>query len=65
MEDRLKYDVAIIGAGIIGTAIARQLKETSNDVKAILIEKESSFGKHQSSHNSGVIHSGKYAIPLF
>lgn len=51
--------MAIVGAGIIGTAIAREIKKNSNAVKTILIEKESSFGKHQSSHNSGVIHSGK------
>lgn len=58
MEDRLKYDVAVIGAGIVGTAIAREIKIKSKNVKIILIEKESHFGKHQSSHNSGVIHSG-------
>lgn len=57
LEERLQYDVAIIGAGIIGAAIARELKIKS-DAKCILIEKESSVGKHQSSHNSGVIHSG-------
>lgn len=65
LEERLKYDVAIIGGGIIGTAIAREIKIKSKNVKIILIEKESHFGKHQSSHNSGVIHSGTFVLIFY
>lgn len=64
LEDRLKFDVAIIGAGIVGTAIAREIKIKSKDVKTILIEKECSFGKHQTGHNSGVIHTGAYPFQI-
>ncbi|KAJ8949608.1 hypothetical protein NQ318_007370 [Aromia moschata] len=53
----LIYDVAIIGGGIIGVAIGRQITQRSKDVKCILIEKENVLGNHQTSHNSGVVHS--------
>ncbi|XP_023022959.2 L-2-hydroxyglutarate dehydrogenase, mitochondrial-like [Leptinotarsa decemlineata] len=63
LEEGICYDLAVLGGGIIGTAISREIKKKSLDTKTILIEKESDLGKHQSSHNSGVIHSGVYYKP--
>tara|TARA_Y100000590_G_C15746119_1_gene1022099 strand:- start:1298 stop:2401 length:1104 start_codon:yes stop_codon:yes gene_type:complete len=56
-----EFDVIIIGAGIIGLAIAHKLSTVYNNV--LLIEKENSFGHHISSRNSEVIHSGIYYNP--
>ena len=57
-----EYDIVIIGAGIIGCALANELSERF-DIKIAIIEKESSVGHHASSRNSGVIHSGFYYKP--
>ena len=57
-----EYDIVIIGAGIIGSALANELSERF-DIKIAIIEKESSVGHHASSRNSGVIHSGFYYKP--
>ena len=48
------YDVTIIGGGIIGTAIARELMRY--DVRAVLVEKEVEVGFGTSKSNSGIIH---------
>lgn len=50
--------IIIIGAGIIGLAIGRELSRTYEDI--LVVEKESGFGKHTSSRNSEVVHSGIY-----
>ncbi len=50
--------ITIIGAGIIGTSIARQLLLDNPDLEVILLEKEPALGYHQSGRNSGVLHSG-------
>lgn len=59
----LYYDAIIIGGGIIGTAIAKTLQETSPNLKVALLEKEKCVGRHQSSHNSQVVHAGIYYKP--
>ncbi|GAB3952824.1 L-2-hydroxyglutarate oxidase [Spirosoma harenae] len=56
-------DVVIIGGGIVGLATALQLKQQRPELKVILLEKESSVARHQTGHNSGVIHSGLYYKP--
>lgn len=56
-------DLAIIGGGIIGTAIARQLKLDLNHMDIQLLEKGGCLGGHQSSHNSGVMHCGIFYPP--
>ena len=56
------FDVVIIGAGIVGLAIARSIGETTNK-SVLIIEKEESFGRGISSRNSEVIHSGIYYKP--
>src|SRR5437868_93393 len=58
-----RYDVAIVGAGIIGLATARALLERVPSVRIVIVEKESKIGMHQTGHNSGVIHSGIYYKP--
>jgi L-2-hydroxyglutarate oxidase len=56
-------DVTIIGGGIVGLATALQLKQQRPNLTVVLIEKESAVARHQTGHNSGVIHSGIYYKP--
>ena len=55
------FDVTVIGAGVVGLAIANELCDIFDNV--IVIDKESSFGQHVSSRHSGVVHSGVYYKP--
>ena len=55
--------VIIIGGGIVGLATAYQLQLLDPGIKVIVLEKESEVAAHQTSHNSGVIHSGIYYKP--
>ncbi|KZX93828.1 MULTISPECIES: L-2-hydroxyglutarate oxidase [Roseobacteraceae] len=57
------YDLAIIGAGIVGLATAHFLHQSAPDRKIVVIDKESGPGLHQTGHNSGVIHAGIYYAP--
>ena len=61
MPETYKFDAVIIGAGIVGLAVAHRLREKFDSI--LLVEKENSFGKHVSSRNSEVIHSGIYYEP--
>jgi L-2-hydroxyglutarate oxidase LhgO len=54
---------AIIGGGIIGLALAYRLVRRLPGVKVTVFEKEAEVGKHQSGHNSGVLHAGLYYKP--
>ena len=56
-------DVAVIGGGIIGLATAMELTGRYSGLHVAVLEKEPRTGAHQSSHNSGVIHSGLYYRP--
>ncbi|MFZ4681363.1 MAG: L-2-hydroxyglutarate oxidase [Terrimicrobiaceae bacterium] len=53
-------DFLVIGGGIIGISIARELKRRFSDQSVTVIEKESACGLHASGRNSGVIHAGFY-----
>ncbi|MBA3488887.1 MAG: L-2-hydroxyglutarate oxidase [Longispora sp.] len=53
----------VIGGGIIGLAVAYQIAQERPDANVIVVEKESTWGAHQSGHNSGVIHAGVYYKP--
>lgn len=57
------YDVTVIGGGIVGLATALRIKEQNPKLKLLIIEKEDVVAKHQTGHNSGVIHSGLYYKP--
>lgn len=59
----MKYDIAIIGAGIVGLATAYKLMKANPRLRICVIEKENALAPHQTSHNSGVIHSGIYYKP--
>jgi L-2-hydroxyglutarate oxidase LhgO len=60
---RSRYDVAIIGGGIVGLATARELLMRYPRLRLVLLEKEEKLATHQTSHNSGVIHTGIYYSP--
>jgi (S)-2-hydroxyglutarate dehydrogenase len=57
------YDFVIIGGGIVGVSTAWQLQQRYPDAAVLLIEKEKEFARHQTGHNSGVIHAGVYYQP--
>lgn len=57
------YDFAIIGGGIIGLATAYRLLQERPGARLVLVEKETALARHQSGHNSGVIHAGVYYAP--
>jgi (S)-2-hydroxyglutarate dehydrogenase len=59
----MKYDIAIIGAGIVGLATAYQISRRRPNLHLCIIDKEDGPARHQSGHNSGVIHSGVYYQP--
>ena len=59
------YDFIIIGGGILGLSTAMQLIRTYPDKKMLLIEKEEGPARHQTGHNSGVIHAGVYYTPAW
>src|SRR5258708_40343361 len=53
-------DFLIIGGGVVGISIARELKARNAGAKIVLLEKEADCGLHASGRNSGVIHAGFY-----
>jgi (S)-2-hydroxyglutarate dehydrogenase len=57
------YDVIVVGGGIVGLAVALEIVERFPRLRLVLLEKEDAVGRHQSGHNSGVIHSGVYYKP--
>ena len=57
------YDFIIIGGGILGMSTAMQLKRAWPERRMLLLEKEAGPARHQTGHNSGVIHAGVYYTP--
>jgi L-2-hydroxyglutarate oxidase len=57
------FDICIIGGGILGLATAYQLSKKHPKLKLAVLEKETSLAKHQTGHNSGVLHTGIYYKP--
>ena len=58
-----RYDVCIIGAGLVGLSVGRALAEAYPGISQVIVEKEDEVAVHQSGHNSGVVHSGLYYKP--
>ena len=56
-------DIVIIGAGIIGLTTAFNLLERRAGLSVVMVEKEPDIARHQTGHNSGVIHAGLYYAP--
>jgi len=54
------YDIAVIGGGIVGMSFAMQASEAFPRARLVVLEKEDGLARHQTGHNSGVIHSGVY-----
>jgi L-2-hydroxyglutarate oxidase len=68
MDSRLishskKFDITIIGAGVIGLSIGNALMESNPKLRVAIIDKETSLGMHASGRNSGVMHAGFYYSP--
>ena len=62
-ESGPRYDVAIVGAGLVGLATARHLLLARPELRLVVVEKEAGVAGHQSGHNSGVVHAGLYYPP--
>ena len=60
-----QYDIAIVGAGIVGLATARELLLRKPGLRLIIVEKDTTIASQQSGHNSGVLHTGIYYVPAW
>src|SRR6202162_5978664 len=58
-----RYNVVIIGGGVVGLAVGLEITRRFPHLRLLLLEKEDRVARHQSGHNSGVIHSGVYYKP--
>ncbi len=58
-----QFDVAIIGGGILGLSTAMEMTRRYEGLAMVVVEKEADVARHQTGHNSGVIHSGLYYRP--
>ncbi len=58
-----RYNVIIVGGGAVGLGVALEITRRFPRQKLLLVEKENKVARHQSGHNSGVIHSGVYYKP--
>ena len=56
-------DIAVVGGGIVGLAVARELIARRPQSSVCVLERESEIATHQTGHNSGVIHAGVYYVP--
>src|SRR5438552_9677276 len=58
-----KSDVIVIGGGVVGLSVGREITGRFPGKRVVVLEKEARVGSHQTGHNSGVIHSGIYYKP--
>jgi len=58
-----RFDVVVVGGGILGLATAYRLIALRPGLRLAVIEKEAGLARHQTSHNSGVLHAGVYYAP--
>ncbi len=59
----MSESIAVVGAGIVGLAVARRLQQVRPGAEVTVLDKESEVGRHQTGHNSGVVHAGLYYPP--
>lgn len=59
----MRVDLVVIGGGIVGLATAREVLRRRPGLRLVVLEKEPDVARHQTGHNSGVIHSGLYYLP--
>ncbi len=57
------YKLVVVGGGVVGLATALEVSRRFPRVRLLVLEKEDRVARHQSGHNSGVIHSGVYYKP--
>jgi L-2-hydroxyglutarate oxidase LhgO len=55
--------IGIVGAGIVGLAIGREITRRRPGARVVVLEKEDRVAVHQTGHNSGVVHAGIYYTP--
>jgi len=58
-----RYNIVVIGGGVVGLGVALEITRRFPHLRLLLLEKEDRVARHQSGHNSGVIHSGIYYKP--
>src|ERR1700689_4572221 len=58
-----RYNVVVIGGGVVGLGVALEIPRRFPRLRLLVLEKEDRVARHQSGHNSGVIHSGVYYKP--
>jgi L-2-hydroxyglutarate oxidase len=58
-----RWDLVVVGAGIVGLAVARELQRRRPGLRVAILERESEIARHQTGSNSGVIHGGIYYAP--
>ena len=56
-------DVVVVGAGIVGLAVAVELQRRRHGAAVVVLDKEDGPARHQTGRNSGVVHSGLYYSP--
>ncbi|MDD1784285.1 L-2-hydroxyglutarate oxidase [Enterovibrio sp. ZSDZ35] len=59
----IRSDYLVIGAGIVGLSVARELQQRQPHAHIVVVDKEQSVANHQTGRNSGVIHAGIYYTP--
>lgn len=59
----MRFDYCVIGGGIVGLATAMAVLKRQPGASLVLLEKENGLARHQTGHNSGVVHSGIYYAP--
>ena len=63
VELGVECDLAVVGGGILGLATTRELLTRRPGTNAVVLERESELARHQTGHNSGVVHAGIYYAP--
>src|SRR5919109_2265765 len=63
MSSVTSADLVVVGAGILGLAVAREALLRHDGLSVLVLEKEDRVAAHQTGHNSGVVHSGIYYAP--